>query len=496
MATVQQKMALGIVWMVLARLADRSIGLISTIVLARLLVPDDFGLIAMATAFAAILELFGAFNFDLALIQRKDAETRHYDTAWTFNVIFGLTCALIMVVGSPFIADFYNDERVRHVLWGLALAYFIGGLTNIGVVNFRKELDFRSEFTILLARRLITFTITLTFALLLRSYWALVIGIVVGRIGGVAISYHMHHYRPQLCLRGMTDLMAFSKWLLVNNLLFFLIHRGMDFVIGRTHGTSGLGVYSVSYEISNIPTTDLVAPINRATFPGFSKLTDRDAIADVYLRLFGMICLIIVPIGVGIGLVADPLVRVVLGDKWLAAIPLISILSFHGAISASQTNNGTLWMSMGRTRLMTANAGLFVITLFGSLFPLLDRFGIIGAGYAYLCAHAVCVPISTHISIKLLGISWVKVLANCIRPATGIAVMTLLVTWADASILDVADPIRLLSLSVAGAVTYTSTCLLLWKLSGSPNGAEAFVIEKIGNVLRKYRPMRARGGKH
>ena len=478
-------MAIGIVWMVMARLIDRSIGLVSTIMLARLLAPEDFGLVAIATAVAAILDLFGAFNFDLALIQRRKAEDHHYNTAWTFNVLFGIACALVIALGAPAIAEFYEDPRVEGALYCLAIAYVIGGFTNIGTVNFRKELDFRSEFILMFARRIITFLITLVAALIFRSYWALLTGIVAGRVASVIISFYMHTYRPRLALSGMRDLLGFSKWLLVNNLLFFLVHRGMDFVLGKTHGSASLGTYTVSYEIANLPTTDLVAPINRATFPGFSKLTERAEMADVYLRLLGMISLIIVPIGAGIGLVADPLVKVMLGEKWLEAIPLVTVLSIHGAISATQTNNGTVWMALGKTRLLTLNAVLFVASLFGSLPFLLDAFGLIGAAYAYLVGHVICVPFAMYMSMQMLGITLRQIMGVLVRPLLGLVTMVLVVLQVDQLQLFSSAFVTLLLHSLAGALVYAASCLVLWLLAGRPSGAEAYLLGKLRTVLKR-----------
>src|SRR5687767_1543898 len=140
MATIQSKMTTGIAWMVTARLADRGIGLISTLILARLLVPDDFGLVAMATAIGGILDLLGAFSFDLALIQKKDAGKNHYDTVWTFTVLFGLVCAIALVGLAIPAAIFYREPRLEAVMYALAVLYLVGGFSNVGVVDFRKEL--------------------------------------------------------------------------------------------------------------------------------------------------------------------------------------------------------------------------------------------------------------------------------------------------------------------------------------------------------------------
>jgi lipopolysaccharide exporter len=479
MHDINQRMAKGIVWMVGARLMDRSIGIISTLILARLLVPGDFGLVAMATAIGGILDLFGAFSFDLALIQKANADHRHYNTVWTFNFIFGATCGLVLMALAIPAATFYSEPRLTNVMYVLSLSYFINIFSNIGVINFRKNLEFGNEFLIIFIRRLTTFAITITSAYILRSYWALLIGMTAGRIVGVGLSYTMNSYRPAFTLSAARELFSFSKWLLINNALGFLQHNGCTFVIGRLFGVTELGIYSVSYEISSLPSTELVAPINRATFPGFSKMKNTGEIASSYLKLFGMITLIIVPVGIGIAVVAEPLVLTALGTKWISAIPLIQILAIHGAISATQGNNGPVWLSLGKPREMTVWVFIFLLILFPSLYFFMHQFGIKGAGYAYLSANLLTLPYAMMIMRRHLGFKWQQLLQVIWCPALAASLMYFGVRQLDITLHNQFALVRLISESVVGAVIYTITILTLWQVRGRPNGPELYCLEKL-----------------
>ena len=204
-ASVRQ-IASGAGWLMLFKMADKSVGLISTAILARVLTPADFGLVAMALAVVALTQLMGAFGFDSALIQRQDAIRKHYDTAWTFNVALGgLIAATLLLLAYP-AAQFYREPRLALIIPVLAITALIGGFENIGTVAFRKELDFRSEFRFLLAKRLASFTVTLALALTFRTYWALIAGAVTGSVMSVAISYWLHDYRPKFTLAARADL--------------------------------------------------------------------------------------------------------------------------------------------------------------------------------------------------------------------------------------------------------------------------------------------------
>ena len=185
---VDRAMAKGALWMILARLGDRSLGFVSMIILVRLLSPDDFGLVAMGMSVIAICELLGQVGLDVALIQTPGATRRHYDTAWTFSVIISAVIAFVLLIIAAPAANFYHEPRLLPILLSLALGSLISGFENIGTVAFRKELLFNKEFQFFFGKKLAAFLVTVPLAFLLRSYWALIAGIVVGRLAGVSLS--------------------------------------------------------------------------------------------------------------------------------------------------------------------------------------------------------------------------------------------------------------------------------------------------------------------
>jgi len=187
MENISNKMAKGAVWMVAFKLIERSIGLISTIILARLLEPGDFGLVAMATAFLGLLMLLTSFSFDVVLIQKLNPDRHLYDTAWTFNVIFGCVLAFMLVIAAIPLAQFYNESRLEEILYVLAFSTLLGGFGNIGPVAFRKDLQFHKEFYFQLAKKLIGFTVCMSLAFTLRNYWALVWGTFAGNMMAVLL---------------------------------------------------------------------------------------------------------------------------------------------------------------------------------------------------------------------------------------------------------------------------------------------------------------------
>lgn len=474
---VGQKMARGATWMVAFRFADRSFGIVSTAILARLLIPADFGLVAMAMSVIAILELMGAFGFDFALITRPSAERRHYDTAWTFNALFGLFCALALLLLAYPAAAFFHEPRLAPVVLVLAISSLIQGFENVGVVAFRKELQFDREFRFLMVKRLATFAATIPLAFLFRSYWALVVGILVGRTTSVAMSYLAHPYRPRFSLAARSELLQFSKWLLINNLLVFGRERGGDIIVGRIAGPASLGIYNMAYELSFLPATDLVAPINRAVFPGYTKVAaDPAVLRDHFLRVMALIALLVIPAGLGITATAALFVPLLLGEKWDAAIPIVQILGIAGMIGAAQTNFGSLYIAIGRPRITSIVTLIHVGLLLPSLIVLTSAYGTIGSAAAVVSVAAVMVAVSLRFLAAAVSATLRDLWRVLHRPAIAGACMFAVVKEVIIPTFPVAGTSSraavLLLCVAAGAATYAATVWALWKIQRCPAGVE------------------------
>lgn len=484
MEAVNKGMAKGVMWTVLFKFVTRGIGLVSTVVLARLLVPADFGLVAMAMAIVAGLEILSAFNLDVVLIQNQNAERKHYDTAWSFNLVAGAVQALILVFIAPLIADFYHDPRLQLIVYLLALGRLVAGAENIGMVAFRKDLQFHKDFKFQVIKKMAGFTITMSLAFWLRNYWALIGGMLAGTFAGVALSFVMQSYRPKFSFAAMGELFHFSKWLLINNFLYFLIHESSSFILGKLGGSHALGLFAVSYEISNLPSTDLVAPINRAIFPGYAKMAgDMRVLRQGFLNVLSAIALFVLPIGAGIALTAGPLVHLMLGAKWGEAVPLIQVLAISGVIAALQTNQGSVYLALGRPKTLTLIAALYAALLLPLLVWGAMSKGAMGAAEATLFVAVIMMPITFAILIKVTKLHISELVAVLWRPLAATAIMILVVKaalqFAPEGNTFLAYLLQLLVATTAGGVTYVVSIVLLWKLTGMQAGIETLLLNKM-----------------
>lgn len=480
--------------MVLFRALERLIGLVSTLILARLLMPEDFGIIAMAMSFVAILELLWTFSFDSALIQQKSADRSHYDTAWTLNIGLGIAIAAgLLAIAHP-AASFYGDDRLVALIYCLAIGSFLQGFENVGVVAFRKELRFGAEFLYQLAKKASGFFVTIPLAFMLRNYWALVAGMVSIRLASLVLSYIAHPYRPRFSLAALGSLVGFSKWLFFNSVLFSIQTRAQDFVVGKLAGPNGLGLFSVAHDISTLPTTAVVFPINRAVFPGFAKLAEQPgALGGGYLNVMGITALLTLPAGLGIAATARLLVPVALGGKWIDAIPLIEVLAVYGSLAAMGSVFGPTFMALGRPRMLSAftviNVTLFVpAVVYGTRVA-----GLAGAAWACLAVVCLMMPASHWMASRALHIPGKEIFGRLWRPLTASAAMYALVRGfvhaLDAQGSFSALLLNLIAAVALGVAAYAVVLYGLWFATGRPTGPEQTLTDAVLARLRRTRPL-------
>lgn len=491
-------MAKGAAWLLVLRLCDRAVGLASTLVLARLLVPADFGLVAMATSVLAALELLSAFSFDMALIQNQQAQRRHYDTAWSMAVAFGVLNAIAMCALAIPAARFYGDPRVESLMYALALAPLIQGFQNVGVVAFQKELELHKEFWFKLSRRMLGFAVTMALAFHLRNYWALVAGTVVSCVLGLALSYLLHAYRPQLTFVAWKELINFSKWLLLNNLLIFANNRGTDYLVGHFNGARALGLYSVSYEVANLPTTEMVWPVQRAVFPGYAKLAGSpERLRSAFQQVLALVALVAVPAGAGISLLADPIVRLLLGLQWLDAIALIEILALFGIVRSLHGPTGSVFVAIGKPRLIAFSQCIQLACALSLMVYLIPMHGAKGAAWSILLAAVAAACTNFAMTLRQLSMRIDALLSVLWRPLVAAGVMASALSWARMGVATGADTVSIavaLVVSIAlGASVYLSCVGLLWILSGRPESAEAHLLAYIQKALRRRAQRDLRG---
>jgi O-antigen/teichoic acid export membrane protein len=487
---IKGQMARGIAWMTAARLGVRSLGLVSTMILARLLVPEDFGLIALAMSVVALLDTINQFGFETPLIQKRDATRDDFDSAWTLNILLAVIVATGIVLMAPLAAGFFKEPRVEEILYWIAAGNCFLAFQNIGVVKFRKQLNFRRDFALQVTQKAAMLAVTIPLAFWLRSYWAMVAGMVAGNIAAVAVSYLFLPYRPRFCLKSARMLFGFSKWIQVTSMLRYVRDRGYVLIMGRLLDASAMGLFSVAKEVGSTVPNTLIAPLNRAVMPGYARMAhDPELLRDGYRSMLGLVALVTVPASVGIAALAALIVPVALGPKWQAAVPLLGILSLAGISRSLTASTISVHYATGQPRQQTLITGIQAFTLLPAVLAGVYFYGLPGAAWAYLL-HSLLLflPVCYWVLFRTTPIRFDDTWRPLWRPLLAAVLMYVVLkplsdawavpgTWA-------ALP-RLLALVALGAVLYAGAVAVLWWLSGRPAGAEQVLLRKLRERLHR-----------
>lgn len=483
--------ARGAVLVVAMRWTDRLIGLVSTLILARLLVPEDFGIVAMASVVVGLIDTLLDLGVGSALVQNRDAAREEFDTAWTLRILQAAVAALAIWLAAPFAADYFRDPRVLDVIRLMALTILIGGFENIGIVAFQKNMEFGKDFQFFFFRRLAGFSVTMVLAFVFQSYWAMVVGALSGRLAGVALSYWLHDYRPRLTLVRVAKLWSFSQWVLVRNLGVYGQMQLDKFLVGRRTDATTLGAYTLADEIASMPTTELLAPLGRVLFPVFVKVADdAEKLRAVFCKAIGVQSLFALPAGVGLALVAEDAVLFLLGEKWRIAIPMVQTLALISVFSALSHSSAYLLLALGQVRLQAMLAWLQLILLATLALVFFPEAGAMGIAYVRLATTAlglfVFVAFVLHY-VKAVRLS--DFVAHTWRPLFATGAMALVLSniprfeWLP-------NVGQLCLLIASGAMVYGLSIICTWRISGCAEGAETYLLEQVRMKERFFKLMR------
>lgn len=377
----------GGMWVFTAQVIGKGFGIVRLIVLARLLAPEDFGLMGIAMLAISTLETFSKTGIETALIQRKDNIKPFLAPAWTFLVIRGLIIFSLLFFSAPLVAIFFNSPSVVSIIRFLGFYALIKAFSNIGVIYFEKELEFKKQFIFQISGTLVDMIVSIVLSILLRNVWALVFGLLAGQMTMLCASYIMHPLRPTFSfnLKQVRELFSFGKWILGSSILGFIINQGDDIVVGKMLNPINLGFYQMAYRLSNLPATEITQVISRVTFSAYSKIQDNvSRLRNAVTRTLRLVSFVSVPLGGGMFILAAEMTRVFLGEKWLPIVPAFELLCIIGVVRSITANFGSILNSQGRPDIQTRASLLNTLILALSLYHLVKYFGMMGAVYSRL----------------------------------------------------------------------------------------------------------------
>ncbi|MDE2514591.1 MAG: oligosaccharide flippase family protein [Rhodospirillales bacterium] len=508
--SIGRRTSIAVSWLILWRAISRVLGIGTTIVLARLLVPADFGIVAMAMSVEGAIQTFALFPVHDALMRRREREAHLYDTAFTIQAARAIGVAILLAIGAPFAADWFHEPRLLPLVLVLAISSAANGFENIGMVDLHREMRFDVDVKISVLPSLLQLLVTLGVAWFTHSYWALLAGLTVRRFTRVGMTYAFLPMRPRFSLAGWRDLIGFSTWLAIIGIVSTVWERIDTFVVGPIFGPTGLGLYTLAAQVGRLPMTDLLEPAFAAMFASFAS-TERSGAAGSGMRrsllVAGALVMLLAPITLVLSAEAAHFVTLLLGAKWAATVPLIQVMAWMCLFAPLGFVGRSALLASGRVRsvFLIVVAATLVRTV---LVVLAGRSGALGlviwADVAAIAFEGLVFAIYLGIHTDGAG----RFLAGTLRMAVALGLATLALRGLGWGWHDAAPPpgdvlgsgimgrgaAALLALARSGMLVcaiYGASLLAGWWLCGRPDGAERL----IGATLAEMLPARLRRGK-
>lgn len=353
-ANLKSKTLQALFWSFLERFGQQGIQFIIGIILARLLLPEDFGLIAMLTIFISIAHLFIDSGFGNALIQKKN--TRYIDecSIFYFNIFLGCFSTFLLCLGAPWIAVFYNQPILKPLIYALSLNLIISALCLIQTTLLRKRVDFKTLLKISLIASIVSGAIGIIMALNGFGVWSLVTQSLSSNILRTALMWLFNSWRPSLAFSfiSLRDMLSFSSRLLASGIINTVSKNIYLAVIGKLFPPADLGFYSRADRLQQLPVSNMARIISRVTFPVFSSIQDnKPRLKKGTRKALIMLVMINFPMMIGLITVARPLVLVLLTDQWAPCIPYLQLLCGVGLLYPLHVINLNVLLAQGRSDL-------------------------------------------------------------------------------------------------------------------------------------------------
>ncbi|MEZ4226369.1 MAG: MOP flippase family protein [Polyangiaceae bacterium] len=417
----------GVAWTTAAKTVVQLVGAAVSLVLVRLLTPEDFGLLGMVAVLLGFLVVLGDLGLTAALIQRQELEERHSSSVFWLMVGAGLTLAALFAASAPWVARFYGEPRLVGVVQLLALDFALSPFIAVQFALLSRRLAFR---TIALCE-MVAVLIAGATAVVLASFgfgvWALVLKTLISSLVQVVAVWLLSDWRPRLRfeIRALKELFRFSSNLLGNNVVGYWSSQVDDLLIGRGLGAAPLGLYSRAYTTVMTPTREVGGVLSRVMFPALAKLQhDRDELRRLYLQVLGAAALIVFPGMAMLFVLADPLTRLLFGEKWLGMVPVLRIYTVVGAFQAVGSTVNFIYKACGRTdwmfRFGLASAAVTIVAIFVGM-----HFGTIeSVALAYALAVTVVLGYPQFaIPGRLIGLG-MSVVLKALLPVAAAALVT------------------------------------------------------------------------
>lgn len=412
--SLKTKTVKGVAWSAVERFTAQGIQFVFNILIARILLPEDYGVVAMLGIFLAVANTFIDSGFASALIRKPDRTEADCSTVYWFNVAVSAFCCLLLWVTAPLIASFYDIPLLTKVTRILSLTLVINAFRAVHETQLTIRMDFRRRAVITIVCTAVIGAVGLWMAHKGYGVWALVVQSIVGSVLRTVLMWLMVNWRPRLVFSkaSFKEMFGFGSKLLGSSLLDTIFNNIYSLVIGKAFKPSALGYYNRAESFAAFPSSSMTSMLQQVTYPALSSIqNDEERLAGAYKRLLNMSAFVVFPAMVGLAAVADPFIRLLLTDKWAESIIYLQIICFDLMWWPIHAVNLNILLVKGRSdyflRLEIIKKMVCIIVLVATL-----PFGLVVMCYGRIASSLVCLAINTYYNEDLIGYGFLKQMKN------------------------------------------------------------------------------------
>jgi O-antigen/teichoic acid export membrane protein len=462
---LQHKAVSATLWSGIDAFARQGLQFVVSLILARLLTPQDFGTVGLLAIFIGLAGVFIDSGFSFALIQRKEISDIDLSSVFFFNISISLLAAALLCLSAPGIAAFFAMPVLKPLTWLLAANVVIGSFGAIQGLLLTKALNFRRQCIISLAAQFVSGAVAVLLAWRQYGVWSLGVQTLLATIIGTTLLWVSSSWRPRwvFSITAIRSLFRFGSFLLLSGLLDTLFNRLTSLVIGKFYSAKDLGYYSRADGTRLMPGNLISSIIGRVAFPVFAAAKEDKALLKAGLRkAITMAMMLNIPLMLGMAVTARPLVVVLFGDKWLPSVPYLQILSLAGVLWPLHVLNLNVLAAQGHSNLffrLEVIKKVYGILLIGTA----CFFGIVTIAWSLVLTGIFSFCVNAYYSGRLLGYGTLRQIADLL-PYAGAALIMTACSWA-AHFLPFTSPVWLLTAQVlVGAAVYGILCAV-WRLA-------------------------------
>jgi PST family polysaccharide transporter len=396
------------------------IGLVSTVVLARLLSPADYGIMAMVVAVTAFAGLFRDLGLSSAAIQKHTLTNAQQSNLFWMNVALGTTLTVGLAAASPLVVWFYHKPEVLWVTVALSASFLIGSLATQSGALLVREMRFGQQAVAGISGALVSLSVSVTLALQGFRYWSLVWGPLAGGLTSTSLLFILSPFRPGLPSRGtgLKEMLKFGAHITAFDFVNYFSRNLDSILIGRYWGAGPLGLYSRAYALLMFPINNLRGPINAVAFPAMSRLQNQpEAFRAYYLRVTSLLALVSMPLTAFLFVASRPVIELLLGRQWLGVAPIFSCLAFAAFVQPASGLAGSLLLSLGQGR-RYLQCGVFNTVILCASFIIGLPWGPFGVALAYAIANYIVLYPWLNWAFRNSPVSFRDFAGACAFPAT------------------------------------------------------------------------------